>query len=237
MKGFNAYPLGDSAITIEFGKTPSQQVLSKVKQFSQSLQLAKLAWIIEWTTAYTTVTIYCDIAKVNSIKKDNEDIFTFVIEKLSRIQSTIINDESILNKQIEIPVCYDDEFALDLEEVAKLSNLSKDDVIAFHTNAIYQVAMVGFLPGFPFLQGLPSQLTAPRKKTPRLKVLGGSVAVAGKQTGIYPSDSPGGWQIIGRTPLKFFRRHNANPSLLKAGDTVCFKRISKEQFYLLDKNQ
>ncbi len=134
------------------------------------------------------------------------------------------------DRLIEIPVCYEDEFAPDLDEVASHAQLSAADVIAAHTAPIYHVACVGFAPGFPYLTGLAEALATPRRATPRLAVAAGSVAIGGAQTGIYPLTSPGGWNVIGRTPRRLFAIENAPPALLAQGDRVRFRRITREEF-------
>ncbi len=143
-------------------------------------------------------------------------------------------EKSIQNKAsaklITIPVCYETEFASDLSEVMKYHNISKREVIQLHTQPVYQVSFIGFLPGFPYLTGLSEKLMTPRKTTPRANVVQGSVGIGGKQTGIYPSNSPGGWNIIGRSPIPIFSIEKEQPSLCKAGDSLKFQFISKAKF-------
>jgi inhibitor of KinA len=131
---------------------------------------------------------------------------------------------------IEVPVCYDEEFAPDLETVARHSGLEPTEVAARHAGARYAVRCVGFTPGFPFLGGLPPKLATPRRKSPRAAVPAGSVAIGGPQTGIYPLRSPGGWNIIGRTPLRLFDVTREPATLLRAGDRVRFVSIGREEF-------
>ncbi|MCL4137197.1 UNVERIFIED_CONTAM: hypothetical protein GTU68_030880, partial [Idotea baltica] len=135
----------------------------------------------------------------------------------------------------EIPVCYDLEFGIDLEEISKKSNLEIDGIIKIHSENIYKVFFIGFLPGFLYLGGLHEQLFFDRKPNPRLKVAKGSVAIGGMQTGVYPQNSAGGWNIIGKTPINFFDVNKSNPCFAKAGDGIKFKPISVEKFYQLEK--
>src|SRR5262249_10853589 len=128
------------------------------------------------------------------------------------------------------PVCYDSDFAPDLQAVANHCRLSPNDLIACHSSGRYQVRCVGFTPGFPYLNGLPKQLAMPRRATPRTRVPAGSVAIGGRQTGIYPLSSPGGWNLIGRTPLQIFDARRESPALLRIGDNVTFKVISAKEF-------
>jgi len=135
-----------------------------------------------------------------------------------------------LPRIVEIPICYDAEFALDLDRVAERTKLSAGEVIDLHSKAEYRVACIGFVPGFPFLTGLASKLATPRRDTPRKEIPSGSVGIGGAQTGIYPLRSPGGWNLIGRTPFKLFDPTKNPPSLLQAGDRVRFRAITREEF-------
>ena len=134
------------------------------------------------------------------------------------------------SRVVEIPVCYGGEFGEDLSFVAARAGLSVDDVIARHAAASYRVAMLGFSPGFPFLLGLPPELACARRDTPRRAVAAGSVGIAGGQTGVYPVESPGGWQLIGRTPLALFDAQGDPPALLQPGDGVRFVAIAEAEF-------
>jgi inhibitor of KinA len=127
-------------------------------------------------------------------------------------------------------VCYDLELALDLARIAEQTSLEQTQVIELHSSATYTTACIGFMPGFPFLAGLPAKLHLPRLATPRTRVPAGSVAIAAAQAGIYPFDSPGGWNVIGRTPLRLFDAHQNPPALLRPGDRVRFRSITREEF-------
>ena len=133
-------------------------------------------------------------------------------------------------RAIEVPVCYENEFAPDLGDVAQHAGLSEEEVVRRHSSARYRVNCVGFTPGFPYLSGLPAELATPRRASPRTEIPAGSVAIGGAQTGIYPSKSPGGWNVIGRTPLRLFDHRNEPPAMLRAGDSVRFRQISREEF-------
>jgi inhibitor of KinA len=137
-------------------------------------------------------------------------------------------------RPVEIPVCYDREFAPDLEEVARHAQISTKEVVDLHTGAEYRVACIGFVPGFPFLAGLPKTLATPRRATPRKEIPPGSVGIGGAQTGIYPLRSPGGWNLIGRTPLKLFEPAKDPPTVLCAGDRVRFRAITRQEFESLN---
>ena len=133
----------------------------------------------------------------------------------------------------EIPVCYDLEFAIDLERVARHAQISPGEVVTLHGAAQYRVNCIGFTPGFPYLTGLPNKLATPRHAVPRKEIPAGSVAIGGAQAGIYPQKSPGGWNIIGRTPLRLFDPQRDPPALLQTGDQVRFRKITREEFQAL----
>lgn len=135
----------------------------------------------------------------------------------------------------EIPVCYDLKFGIDLEEISQKTDLKIEKIIKLHSEAVYRIYFIGFLPGFLYLGGLNEQLFFDRKPNPRLNVAKGSVGIGGKQTGVYPQKSAGGWNIIGKTPIIFFNIENANPCFAKAGDFIKFKPISVDEFYQLEK--
>lgn len=157
----------------------------------------------------------------------------FDIERFTDLINSVDCDELMDKKDIlvnEIPVCYDDEFALDKGYAEEYTGLCFDEIVRIHTERVYYIYFLGFLPGFPYLGGLDKRIHMPRKKEPRVLIKGGSVGIGGVQTGIYPIDSPGGWQIIGRTPVKLFDKRREEPFLLKSGEGVVFKPISRNEF-------
>jgi len=147
-------------------------------------------------------------------------------ELLTNMKETV--DEK--KKVIEIPVCYGGSFGPDLEIVAKHHHLTPEQVIHIHSKPKYLVHMIGFAPGFPYLGGLNEEIATPRRQSPRVKIPAGSVGIAGNQTGVYPIESPGGWQIIGRTPVKLFNPHKTPPTLLQTGNYITFKPISRKEY-------
>lgn len=171
--------------------------------------------------AYSSVLISFDPLVINP-----RDFDRHVRALVDRIDSV----ETAPPRSVVIPVCYDKTYGIDLEFVANYTNLSVDDVIRYHTSVEYLVYFLGFAPGFPYLGELPEALATPRLSTPRVTVPEGSVAIGGSQTGIYSVASPGGWQIIGRTPLKLFRPLENPPTILEMGDLVRFKPIATEEF-------
>jgi KipI family sensor histidine kinase inhibitor len=179
--------------------------------------------------AYTTVTVYYNPVIV--YKKTRSTPFGFIKKYIENLIADLSLPDKGKTETIIIPVCYEEEFAPDLSFIANEKNISKEEVIRMHGSAVYKVYMIGFSPGFPYMGIVNDAIAVARKDTPRAMVEAGSVGIAGKQTGIYSFNTPGGWQIIGRTPLKLFDTGREISSLLKAGDTIQFQPISSEEFY------
>ena len=230
------YALNECAVTLVFGDEISISIAEKINQFNSVLLASPFEGFITSVPAYCTLTVYYDFFLVRSSGLPGDSGFDKVSQYLRelRVSSEVIE---MANEKVVIPVCYGGTFGPDLEEVAQLTGLSKQDVVTLHTESLYQVYMIGFVPGFGYLGGMDSRLVAPRKASPRAIVAAGSVGIAGGQTGIYPLETPGGWQIIGRTPLKMFDATRKNPSLLKAGHTVVFRSISVAEFNELNESE
>lgn len=217
----------EDSLQIQFDQNICSEVNYEISLFVETFgQFTRdIPEIKEIVPTYCSVTIYFDNqnCKVDLIIKIAQE----VLDNLNFKDKTV----SFSSKVISIPVCYDDlEFAPDLENVAKHGNLTKEQVIKIHSSTEYLIYMLGFLPGFPYLGGLDERLETPRLETPRTKIPAGSVAIGGKQTGLYSVESPGGWQIIGRTPLKVFDINRTPEFLYKAGDKLKFIPISRKEF-------
>ncbi len=227
-------PLGDSALIVrvadEFARDPEAS-LSEVLAALRALEVAAIPGVIELAPAYTTVAIFFDPARVaqDEITQPPFDSLRAKIESVLKNRSAN-RTTKIESAAIDVPVCYEGEFAPDLAEVARSAGLSEDEVVRRHSSANYRVTCVGFTPGFPFLSGLPAELATPRHATPRKEIPAGTVGIGGAQTGIYPRKSPGGWNLIGRTPLRLFDVQREPPALFQAGDRVRLRRISREEF-------
>jgi inhibitor of KinA len=217
-------PLGDSALLVRLvDEFDPDQSLDAVLRATEALNAAALPGVVELVPAYTTVGVFFDPARTGL-----DALRTEIEEALRETQPA--RSHAGTGSTIEVPVCYENEFAPDLREVAWHAELSVEEVVQRHASAIYRVSCVGFTPGFPYLSGLPAELATPRRDSPRKRIPPGSVGIGGTQTGIYPSISPGGWNIIGRTPLRLFNVQSEPPALFHAGDRVRFRRISREEF-------
>jgi inhibitor of KinA len=228
------YSLGEQAVTIEFGQAISEDILQLITNFHQLIGQNPFPGFYTAVPAYTTLSVFFDPVKViQSGELPGIDCFEKVSGYILRLKATLKNTLASQNDIITIPVCYGGVLGPDINEVASVHNLTVDEVIRLHSSAEYKVYMIGFVPGFAYMGGLNELLATPRKATPRSAVPAGAVGIAGKQTGVYPLKTPGGWQIIGQTPVKMFDAAHSQPSLLKAGDRVVFKPIDMTEFNLL----
>lgn len=230
MRLFRLYPLSDTAVTVQFGESIDEDTHAKVRTFCAYLDRHPFPGFVEQVPAFTTVTIYYNPWILS--EKGLYNPYTRITEQLQHMLKLAKESQKAARPRVvEIPVCYDGPFGPDLEYVARHTRLSPREVIASHTRGKYLVYMIGFAPGFPYLGGLAKKLATPRKQNPRPRIPAGSVGIAGNQTGIYPIETPGGWQLIGRTPLQLFDPDREHPSLLQAGDLVRFVSISEEEYW------
>lgn len=228
-------PLGDSALVITFGDSIQYDIHKQIKTCKDSIELNPFPGFIECVPAFTNLTIfYNPLEVVAAVKKKEKKEFVSPFEVVSSIlQSKLENEQTekeLDDRTVSIPVCYGGEYGPDLEYVARHHNLTPEEVISIHSEGEYLAYMIGFAPGFPFLGGLSEKIATPRRPSPRTSIPAGSVGIAGMQTGVYPISTPGGWQLIGQTPIKLFLPEQNPPSLLQAGDIVKFEPISKEEY-------
>ncbi len=218
------FKLSPKTILLQWKSPISEKTQDEIRQTEHLFLLHFYEEILETTTTYTELAIYFK----------NEISISVVKEKVAAIVQQIDTTKvKAPTRIVTIPVCYEAEFGVDLAEVALFHKVTSEEVIILHTEPIYRVSFIGFLPGFPYVSGLSEKLFTPRKKTPRTSVSKGSVGIGGKQTGVYPGNSPGGWNIIGRSPLEFFSVEKEFPSLLQAGDSIQFEAISKKEYELI----
>ena len=219
---YRIFPLSDSSITIDFGSVIDEALNTLVAQLFDYCSRNPFIGFTEAVPAYAALTIFYNVIQVRNAYPEAPTAYAlvenYVNEALENITTTISTSPIL----IEIPVIYDGE---DLAFVAAHNHLSAEEVIEIHTAATYRVYMMGFLPGFAYMGGMDVRIATQRRPSPRTKVPAGSVGIAGQQTGIYPLESPGGWQLIGRTTVKLFDIEAPNPTLLKAGDLVKFVRV------------
>ncbi|MDQ0162984.1 5-oxoprolinase subunit PxpB [Bacillus alveayuensis] len=222
---FTFHPLGDKAIQLQFSHEISEETIQRIRAYSAFLKEAPIQGVIEWIPAYTTLTILYEpeVISYEQLKKKLEQI---------KGQTAFDSSSPIV---YEIPTYYGGEFGPDLSYVAQYNNMTEKDVIKLHTSVDYLIYMMGFAPGFPYLGGMPNQIATPRLEQPRKKVSAGSVGIAGEQTGIYPLDSPGGWRIIGKTPIKLYDPRLEQPILLSPGHYLRFKSITFEEYAAIEK--
>ncbi|WP_043929775.1 5-oxoprolinase subunit PxpB [Bacillus sp. EB01] len=225
------HPLGDQAVVIELGEDINEETQQKVQLVTSFLDRNMESWMIEYIPAFTTVTVFYDpVEVVYKFRGKSRLPYDIVCFQLKKLLGKISSSEETLQRTIEIPVCYGGEMGPDLPFVAKHNGLSQEEVIHIHSAGDYTVFMIGFAPGFPFIGGMSEKIAAPRRDNPRIKIPPRTVGIAGKQTGVYPIETPGGWQLIGRTPIELFRSENEPPTLLRAGDKVKFIPISIEEY-------
>lgn len=218
---FNIKPAGDCAITAEFKNEISEDVNNHVAVLRNIIEKSQTVGILECIPTYRSLLINYNPMEISF------DTLVVQVTELMKNAGTSGNSEA---RVYVIPVYYGDEYGPDLDNVASVNQLSKEEVVRIHTSVDYRIYMLGFTPGFPYLGGMNKAIATPRLEQPRTKIHAGSVGIAGEQTGIYPIDSPGGWQIIGRTPVRLFDIDRNDPFLLEAGNYIRFKPIDLETY-------
>lgn len=220
---FKVLPYGDAALHVQLHEGISEQGFQRVQYFFTRMNNLKDHRILELIPTYHSVTVlYRPNVSYQEMLNLVEEVY------YQSLKDTLVNRDLI--RRVEIPVCYGEEFGPDLEYVAKYNGLSTKEVIDRHSAPEYLIYMLGFMPGFPYMGGLDPKLATPRLSRPRSRVPQGSVGIAGQQTGLYPLTSPGGWQLIGRTPLSLFDAKVEPPTFLLSGDRVKFVPISPVEY-------
>ena len=212
---------GDTSVAVVFGNEISMDINTQIRAFDEALAEEQIDGVYETVPTYCSLTIHYAPEKIR---------YDALEEQLEKLLSVAHKAQKMNTVVIEIPVLYGGEYGPDLETVAAHNGMTPEEVIKIHSNAEYLIYMLGFTPGFSYMGGMDDSIATPRLKTPRVLIPAGSVGIAGKQTGIYPIDSPGGWQLIGRTPVKLYDAHRDTPILLDAGVHVKFIPIDEEEY-------
>jgi inhibitor of KinA len=227
-------PLGDRAAVIEVAERVGEAVTARVRALFELLQAARLPGVREVVPGFCSVTLHYDPRVLWQLgaaeHRDARIPFELLRERAARVLQGFDEAPAITGRLLEIPVCYGGDYGEDLGTLALAHEIAPSKLAELHAAAVYFVGMLGFMPGFPYLCGLDERLITPRRASPRSRVPAGSVAIGGEHTGIYPLESPGGWHLIGRTPISLFDPGCDPPSLLLAGDHVRFVPITPEDF-------
>lgn len=236
LKNAKLQPLGEAALQVTFGEKIDPRFSRCARALATEIDKRALPAILETEVGYTGVAIFYDPMLLRKEKIEASDpnlshSFQVIAKLVKEILATMKISAEDKAPKVRIPVCYGGEYGPDLQYVADYHKMTPEEVIKKHTGGDYLVYMIGFAPGFPYVGGLPEEIATPRRSTPRLLIPKGSVGIAGSQTGAYPLETPGGWQLIGRTPLELFRPNDMqHPSVLSAGDRLEFYAISEEEY-------
>lgn len=231
--------LGDHALVFSLEEKMSEEIIEKIMALKKTIEAFHFDFIKELIPSYHTLTLVYDIDlfyQNNIAIKNNQSVIEFGNSLLNAFKhsTTKINTENASEKKIRIPVCYDERFGIDLENIVSKNKISIEEIIKIHTEETYLVYCLGFLPGFAYMGKVNAAIQIARHASPRKEVQAGSVGIAGMQTGIYPMNSPGGWQIIGRTPIKIFDKDPAILGKLSAGNRIQFYSIDFAEFEKLN---
>jgi inhibitor of KinA len=217
--------MGDLAAYVEFSRTLDLEINALVQRLGVAVHALGVPWIRDVVPALGGLALHFDPGFQGNCTQTAAELVELCLKDLPRADQVL--------RTVQVPVCYDLEFALDLEEISRRTELGKDRIIELHLAGDYRVLMMGFAPGHAYIGGLDPKLSVPRRATPRAVVLAGAVAIANDQTVIYPYAISGGWNVIGRTPLRLFDPQRQEPSLLASGDRVRFRAIGREEFMKL----
>lgn len=217
---------GDQAVCVEFGNEISPEINKKIRAFKIAVEKSGIEGIVETVPTYRSLLVHYRPEVIG---------FQKLTGKFEELMGSLSNIQIPPPTVIEIPVLYGGEMGPDIENVADHNGKTVEEVIRIHTSTEYLIYMLGFIAGFPYLGGMSKEIATPRLKSPRVKIDGGSVGIAGEQTGVYPVDSPGGWQLIGRTPLKLYDADREKPVLLEAGQYIKFRSVTAEEYRKIEK--
>ena len=218
---FRIVSAGDSAVIVEFDARIDVAINARAIAVAESVQSAAIPGVRDVVPTYCSVAIYFDPLRTN---------YDALLARVEQDAAQMPRMDRIAREAVRVPVSYGDDLGPDLDAVATFARITADEVVQIHTRATYRVFMLGFVAGFAYMGTVDERIAMPRHATPRVRVPLGSVGIAGVQTGVYPAETPGGWRLIGRTPLKPFDPGRAEPFLMRAGDAVQFYSISRSEF-------
>ncbi len=214
-------PVGEGAVLVEFGQDVAPAIQARVAALEQAIVKSEHPAVIEWVPTYRSLLVYYDLEQVG---------YQEMADWLSGLAAQGGEAQAVPRRRVTIPVLYGGQMGPDLDFVAEHTGLSVEEVVKRHEQPDYLVYMLGFMPGFPYLGGLDPRIVTPRLKTPRTLVPAGSVGIADRQTGVYPVNSPGGWQLIGRTPVRLYAPELTDPIMLHPGDLLKFRSVSQAEY-------
>jgi len=223
---YRIVPAGDSVVIVEFEERIDPAIAEKGAALADALDAARIAGVRDIVPTFRSVAVYFDPLKTDGAA---------LVDAIEHVVGQTSASPRVNRSPIEIPVCYGGTFGPDLSRVAEFGRVSEAEAIELHTAVTYHVMMLGFMPGFAYMAMVDPRIAAPRLESPRPHVARGSVGIAKEQTGIYPGDTPGGWQVIGRAPVRPFDLSRPDPFLFRAGDEVRFVPIGSEEFERLDR--
>ncbi|MGN0413373.1 MAG: 5-oxoprolinase subunit PxpB [Lachnospiraceae bacterium] len=222
MTNVKFFPTGDHAMVVEFGSIIAENINQKVHALAGWIEEKQIEGVVELLPTFRSLMIYydCHVVSFEQLKR-----------KVSEFDDTKVSSGAEKKKIIKVPCCYGARFGSDLHDMEKILGIDKDEIIRIHSSVCYKIYMLGFLPGFVYLGGLDKRIEVPRLSSPRAKINPGSVGIGGNQTGVYPVASPGGWRLIGGTPLDFYDPDREKPILCNAGEYIRFTPIHIDEYY------
>ena len=222
------YPVGDIALSVDFGNVIEEKTNDKVMELEKAMQKAQIPGILEMVPSYRALMVQYDPMLIS---------YQQLTERIIELNQTLQAGSSVQSKKLIrlIPCCYGGEYGEDLKGMETITGFSQEEIIRIHAGMDYKIYMLGFLPGFVYLGGMDERIAAPRLDTPRIAIPAGSVGIGGKQTGVYPIASPGGWRLIGTTPVKFYDPTAEEPILCKAGEYIRFVPVTPEEYVKIQK--
>lgn len=227
MTDMKIMPAGDAALIVEFGRTIDEETNKKVQVLSSCIRTANIPGVREILPTFRNLMVCYDPAVISFFK---------LSKKIRHFKAEESSEDKEAKRTLIVPCCYGGKYGSDLAEMSAFLKIGEDEIIRLHGSIDYKIYMLGFLPGFVYLGGLDERIHMPRLEIPRVKIPARSVGIGGSQTGVYPMDSPGGWRLIGSTPLDFYAPEDKNPVLCKAGEYIRFVPISESEYEALRKD-